>query len=171
MTAVGKILIFFVLLLSVLVTTVSSLVIRYRRGHGLTRLQLRWLLVGAGSVPTLLAAGWVAEALGASVAVAYTGFMVALLVVLTATVAIAILRHDLLDLDRLLSSSASWALTSVISAAVFLLVVVGVAELGTVSDATRRVARDRDGSGIRHCPAAAAGAPPRGPAGGPCAGP
>ncbi len=115
--------------LAVLAGAVSSLVLRYRRGDELTRLQLRWVSLGAGSVPVLLAAGWLAQAGGASVEVAFTGFMLALLVVLPATVAIAILRHDLLDLDRLLSSSAAWVLTSVVSAGIFALALLGTTEL------------------------------------------
>ena len=45
--------------LATLGLAVASLVVRYRRGNELTRLQLRWLRLGAGSVPVLLAAGWI----------------------------------------------------------------------------------------------------------------
>ena len=40
------------------------------------------MMLGAGSVPVLLVAGWVAQALGAPVAVAFTGFILAMLVLL-----------------------------------------------------------------------------------------
>jgi signal transduction histidine kinase len=112
---------------------VGSLVVRYRKGDEKTRTQLRWLTLGAGAVPILLAAGWVLEAVGASQSVAYLGFLAAMLVLLPGTVAVAVLRHDLLDIDRLLTQSISWVLTSVLAAGVFALVtwalveVVGVA--------------------------------------------
>jgi signal transduction histidine kinase len=123
-----------VVLLATLGSAVASLVARYRRGDDLTRVQLRWLMLGAGSVPVLLLAGWVAELAGLPVDVAYSGFMVAMVVIVPATVAIAILRHDLLDVDRLLSESVSWLITTLVSAAVFALVVLGVAQLSTRAD-------------------------------------
>jgi signal transduction histidine kinase len=117
------------LFLTALLAALASLVVRYRRGEDTVRQQLHWLLLGAASVPVLLAAGWGAESLGASTEVAYTGFIVAMVVLVPATVAIAILRHDLLDIDRLLGNTAAWLLTTLVSAGVFALVVVGVAEL------------------------------------------
>jgi signal transduction histidine kinase len=118
------------LFLAALLGALGSLVVRYRRGDEVVRQQLRWLLLGAASVPVLLAAGWVAEMFGASIGVAYTGFMVAMVGLVPAAVAIAILRHDLLDIDRLLGDTAAWLLTTLVSAGLFALVVVGVAQLG-----------------------------------------
>jgi signal transduction histidine kinase len=115
--------------LGTLLGAFGSLVVRYRRGTELVRQQLRWLTLGALSVPALLAAGWVAEAYGASTEFAYTGFLLAMVVLVPAAVAIAILRHDLLDIDRLLGDTAAWLLTSLASAGLFALVVVGVAQL------------------------------------------
>ncbi len=117
------------LFLATLLGALSSLVVRYRHGDELVRQQLRWLLLGAASVPVLLAAGWVAEALGASTEVAYTGFILAMIVLVPAAVATAILQHDLLDIDRLLGDTTAWLLTTLVSACLFALVVVGVAEL------------------------------------------
>jgi signal transduction histidine kinase len=105
--------------LGALLAAVASLVVRWRHGDERVRQQLRWLLLGAGAVPVLLAAGWVAEAAGASVGVAYTAFIVVMLVAVPAAVAVAVLRHELFDVDRLLGASLAWLLTSVISAAVF----------------------------------------------------
>ncbi|WP_261555674.1 sensor histidine kinase [Frankia tisae] len=99
---------------------------RYRRGDELTRLQMRWLLLGAGTVPVLLAIGWAAEALGGSDGSAFGSFMIALLAVVPTTVAVAVLRYDLFDIDRLLSASVSWLLTVLTSAAIFALAVYGV---------------------------------------------
>jgi signal transduction histidine kinase len=116
-------------LLTALILAVWSLVLRYRRGDPVTRMQLRWMLLGAASVPALLAAGWVAEAAGAPTAVAYAGFMLALLVVLPLALAVAILRHDLFDVDRVLSETAAWLLTTLVAAGLFALVVFGAAQL------------------------------------------
>lgn len=116
---------------------VASLVVRYRRGAELARTQLRWIALGAGSVPLLLAGGWVAEALGASIEVAYTGFLVAMIVLTPATVAVAILRHDLLDIDRLLGSTLAWVATSLLAASVFAAVVLLVSQVGLAATGGR----------------------------------
>lgn len=116
--------------LAVLALAVSSLVVRHRTADERTRVQLRWLVLGAGTVPVLLAAGWVAEYLGASISIAYSGFGIAMVIGIPVAVAVAILRYDLLDVDRLLSSSVSWLLTSLVSAAIFATVVLGVGHLG-----------------------------------------
>jgi hypothetical protein len=112
-------------LLGVLGLCVASLVMRYRRGGEVVRLQVRWLMLGAGTVPVLLAGGWIAEALGARVSVAYTGFLAAMVVAIPAAVAVAVLRYDLFDVDRLLGSSPAWLLTSLVSAAIVAGVVYG----------------------------------------------
>ncbi|MGX6608418.1 sensor histidine kinase [Micromonosporaceae bacterium Da 78-11] len=114
-------------LLLVLAGAAAAPLVRYRRGDALVREQLRWLILGAGSVPVLLGAGWAAELAGASTDVAYAGFIAALALFVPATVAIAILRHDLLDVDRLLDGTVSWLVTTVVSAGVFAAVVLVVA--------------------------------------------
>jgi signal transduction histidine kinase len=116
-------------LVAALVMAVASIVIRYRRGDSATRLQLRWMMLGAGSVPVLLVAGWLAQDLGASVSVAFTGFIVAILVLLPLAVTVAILKHDLFDVDRLLSETAAWLITSLVAAGVFALIAMVAADL------------------------------------------
>ncbi|MFE4703605.1 sensor histidine kinase [Streptomyces sp. NPDC056738] len=115
--------------LAVLVAAVCCLALRYRRGDEVVRQQLRWLMLGAGAVPVLLAAGWAAEILGASINVAYTGFMVAMLWAVPAAIAVAVLRYDLFDVDRLLGASLSWLLTTLVSASVFAVLVLFGADL------------------------------------------
>ena len=124
----GLVLLVAALLVAVLAGAVASVVVRYRSGDELTQVQLRWFMLAAGSVPVLLVAGWVANSLGASQGLAFTPFMTGILVGLPSAVAVAILRHDLLDIDRLLNGTISWVLTTVGSAAVFALVVVGIAQ-------------------------------------------
>ena len=107
-----------------------SVVVRYRQGDELTRVQLRWFTLGCVLVPVLLVGGWFAQALGATLVVAYTPFMLAIVVGLPITVAVAIFRHDLLDIDRVLSDTLSWLLTTVVAAGVFALVVVAISQSG-----------------------------------------
>lgn len=116
-------------LIAALGFAVASIVIRYRRGDSATRLQLRWMMLGTASVPVLLVAGWLANALGAPVAAAFAGFMVAILVVLPLAVTLAILKYDLFDVDRLLSETAAWLITTLVAAGVFALIVSVAADL------------------------------------------
>ncbi len=119
-----------VLLVGVLVAAVRSVVMRYRAGDDVIRSQLRWFVLGAGSVPVLLVSGWIAEIGGASIAVAYTPFMVAITVLLPIAVTIGVLRHDLFDIDRILNDTIAGLLTTVVAAAVFALVVTIAAQTG-----------------------------------------
>jgi signal transduction histidine kinase len=109
--------------LAALVATVASPVVRYRRGSEQTRQQLRWLMFGAGTIPLLIAIGWGLQALGAAPDVAYLGLFVAMLVVVPATVVVAVLRYDLFDVDRLLGVTLAWLLTTLVSAAAFAILV------------------------------------------------
>ncbi len=102
-----------------LVTAVLSVVLQYRAGEERRRLQIRWLLAAGLVVVVLLIGGWLAEALGASLDVAYTPFLVAAVVLVPAAVGTAMVRHDLFDIDRLLGDGASWLVTLVASAAIF----------------------------------------------------
>ncbi|WP_369275870.1 hypothetical protein AB5J55_43400 [Streptomyces sp. R11] len=88
--------------LLVLLAGLLSLELRYRRGDEVPRLQLRWLLLGAGTVPVLLASGWAAQANGVSIDLAYSGFFLAMLIAIPASVAVAVLQYQLFDVDRLL---------------------------------------------------------------------
>ena len=113
-------------LVAVLLAVSVSLVTRFRRGDELTRLRLRWLMCAAIAVPVLLATSWLAVAIGIPGELAYQGFLVAMLVVVPGAIAVAILRHDLLDIDRFFGTAVSWLITTVVSAAVFAGVVVAI---------------------------------------------
>ncbi len=102
-----------------LVTAVLSVLLQYRTSGERRRLQIRWLLAAAVVVVVLLVGGWVAEASGVSLDVAYTPFLLAAVVLVPAAVGTAMVRHDLFDIDRLLGDGASWLVTLVASAAIF----------------------------------------------------
>jgi signal transduction histidine kinase len=114
---------------SCLVLAVVSLVLRYRRGQDQRRVQLRWLMLAAVATVAVLMLGWAAQAFGAPLAVAYTPFLVGVVVLMPSAVGIAIVRHDLFDVDRLLSATTAWILTLVGSAAVFAAVVLVVSRV------------------------------------------
>lgn len=124
----------FVAIAASLLLAAASLATRYRRGDRRTRGQIRWLLLTGILVLALLVGGWVAELLGASLGVAYTPFLLAIVVLVPAAVGVAIVRYDLLDVDRVISQTTAWLLTLLFSAAVFGAVVYGVSHavsLGT----------------------------------------
>ncbi|CAN5617092.1 hypothetical protein BH11ACT8_BH11ACT8_31220 [soil metagenome] len=109
-----------------LVGAVASVVRQYRTGDERRALQIRWLLLAGSTAVLLLAGGWAAEAFGASIEVAYTPFVLAIALLMPAAVGIAMVRHDLFDVDRLLSTGTSWLLTLVAAAALYAGVVVVV---------------------------------------------
>ena len=75
--------------LSVLGLTVASVIVRYRRGNEVVRLQLRWLILAAGLVPVLLGVGWIANLYGVPVQIWAIGFMAVMLLAVPVAVAIA----------------------------------------------------------------------------------
>jgi signal transduction histidine kinase len=108
---------------SSLILAVASVVLRYRREDRTHREQIRWLMLAAGLTITCLLAGWAALALGAPLPVAFTPFLLGIVVLLPAAVGIAIVRHDLFDVDRVLGATTAWVLTLIGSATVFAAVV------------------------------------------------
>jgi signal transduction histidine kinase len=113
-----------------LVAAVVSLVLRYRSGDEVLRLRVRWLMLAGAGIVALLAAGWVlAIGFDTSMDLAYGPALIGIVILVPAAVAVAIIRYDLFDVDRLLSQSAAWTITVVTSAVVFGLVVLGVSEV------------------------------------------
>ncbi len=102
-----------------LVSAVVALVLQHRSGDERRAQQIRWLLLAGATAVVLLVGGWAAEALGASLVVAYTPFLSAIVLLVPAAVGVAMVRHDLFDVDRLLGAGGAWALTLAVSAAVF----------------------------------------------------
>ena len=118
-----------------LIAALIGLVAHYLSGNERQRLQLRWLAAAGLVVVVLLVGGWVAEAYGASLSAAYIPFLVAVVVLVPASVGVAMVRHDLFDVDRLLGEGAAWLITLIASAAIFGTVVTLVSRaLGAGSD-------------------------------------
>ena len=128
--------------LATLVLAVVALVTRYRRGDRIERLQIRWFVAAVLIVPislvgvlielALRAAGMFGGATGAgsgpqtlvSVLVAYVGIFV-----MPIAIGIAVTRHRLYEIDRLVSRTIGWALVSGVLVLVFAGTVLGLQAL------------------------------------------
>jgi signal transduction histidine kinase len=104
----------------------ASLVVRFRRASGSQRLQLKWLaLAGFAGVVYPVACGTEILITGKTDIVA--GFLGAFaLVALPVSVALAMLRHDLYDVDRVLADTISYAVVVVVLVATYTLSVLAL---------------------------------------------
>jgi signal transduction histidine kinase len=112
-----------------LVLAVACVMGRYRRGASRQREQIRWLIAAGAVSIALLMAGWFALGLGASVEASFAPFLLAIVVLVPVAVAIAVVRHDLFDVDRLMGQSAIWFVTVVLSAGLFGVVVLALSDV------------------------------------------
>jgi hypothetical protein len=116
------------LILVGLMAGAGSLLSRFRRAHGLERLQLRWLAVGAALAAVALLVALTALVVeGDSVVLqAAVGMCVALLPLATGA---AILRYRLYDLDRIISRTLAYGLLTVLLGLGYAGVVLGLGRL------------------------------------------
>ena len=115
-------------LVILLVGSVASLVIRYRRAIGVERMQLRWVTTALALVIAGLLGGLAVGALippAAESGVIWIGPIVAIPLVPVA-IGIAVLRYRLYEIDRIISRTISWTLTTSVIVAVFMGAVVGL---------------------------------------------
>jgi hypothetical protein len=116
------------LLAACLPLAVLSLGLRHRRASALVRRQLRWLLLAAlalvvaavGALATALA-GAGGQLVGAAGSLSLAG--------VAAAIALAVLRHRLYEIDRILSRTVSWLLLSAALATLYGAGVVGIGAL------------------------------------------
>ena len=111
-------------LLGLLIAAGWSAVVRSRRADAVQRAQLRWLALGGLLVPATLLLCWTSYLLLGGADLVLVGLALTY-VGLPAAVAVAILRHDLYDIDRLLSATATYALVTGLLLAVWTAVVAG----------------------------------------------
>lgn len=89
-----------------LVMSTVSILVRARRASGVERQQIKWLALGA--IPALLVIPWLAPQ-----------FQQIFFMWVPVTIGIAVLRHRLYDIDRLVNRTAVYATVSVLLAAVY----------------------------------------------------
>jgi hypothetical protein len=106
-----------------LVCVIASLLLRYRRAHGVERAQIKWFAVaGVGVILAFLVAiltgGFTTGPLAIVANVAWIAALLGMAVVPLA-IGIAVLRYRLYEIDRLISRSIGWGTLTVILGAVF----------------------------------------------------
>lgn len=105
----------------------TDLAIRYTHSGESERRQIRWLMLAGLVVVALLAAGWLLQLAGLPLIVAYSPLLAATLILVPTAVAIAVLRHELFDVDWLMSSTLAWLGALLLSAGLFAILMFGIA--------------------------------------------
>lgn len=101
-----------VLFMALLISSALVMRHRYRTGGPVERAQLKWFRLGAVALPGTLLLCWVNYLLfGELTALIWVG-LAALAIGVPSLTALAILRHDLYDVDRTTSAIVTWGLLS-----------------------------------------------------------
>ncbi len=100
--------------------------LRYRRGDRVQRQQIKWLaaIVGLGAV--VVPISFIVPPGSDEVAAIVSSLTVLSLFALPVVIGVAILRYRLYDIDRIISRTISWTLTTGLVAAVFAGIVIGL---------------------------------------------
>jgi drug/metabolite transporter (DMT)-like permease len=117
----------FITMFIVFVLGVVGLLIRWRRSVGLARLQYRWL-VAALVLVAIANSIWAVATLALSMDSNGPAFLLVVLTYLCVpiSIAIAVLRYRLYEIDRLISRTIGWAVVTGVLVAVFALGVIGL---------------------------------------------
>ncbi|WP_204284080.1 histidine kinase [Microbispora amethystogenes] len=100
--------------LGLLIASASAMVIRYRRAADeISRARLKWFALGAGFLPFALLSCWAGYLLFDRPDLVVFGLVATAVSVPVAT-AIAMLRHDLYDVDRAISAAVTYGLVTTI---------------------------------------------------------
>ncbi|MCY7396833.1 MAG: histidine kinase [Nocardioides sp.] len=116
------------LLVTALLLATVDLVRRSRRTGAAERAQARWLLLATGCVLVLMVLSWLTVPDVVPPEVGYASFLVTLYVLVPTAVAVAVIRYDLFDIERLLSDTVAVVATSAVAAVVWAASVVLVHE-------------------------------------------
>jgi hypothetical protein len=110
---------------------VWTLILRYRRGAPQIRAQLRWLLLVAGLVLLLGAVTFLLHRAGFEGLGGFTGYLtfVTATIGLSGAVAVAVTRHRLYDIDRLISRTVAYTIVSVLLLAIYASLVLGLEQV------------------------------------------
>ena len=112
-------------LLSITILSACALLLRFRRGTTDEREQLKWPMFGALLFGLIYAGGVLESAVTGGSVVGGPLFGLGLAAI-PVTVAIAVLRYRLYEIDRIVSRTIGWALVTGILVSIFVLLVVGL---------------------------------------------
>jgi signal transduction histidine kinase len=87
----------------------TSLILRYRQGDQQTRSQIKWMLLTLPLLPVTLVLSWGGFLIVGSNALAGIG-IAAMFVALPGATVVAVVRHDLFDVDRAIAAAAVYTL-------------------------------------------------------------
>jgi hypothetical protein len=113
--------IFFAALILLILLAVVSLVLRFRRARGDERQQLKWFTYAAALLPLSMLVDGVPAGLGDLV-------FASVIALLPLSAGIAVLRHRLYDIDRLINRTLVYALLTALLAVVYSAIVLGGAQ-------------------------------------------
>jgi hypothetical protein len=110
----------FLPVLALLALSVGSVILRTRRSTGVVRLQMRWLAASLGALLLAISVGGLVAVVGGAQVgdVAWIPASVAFLTVPIA-ILIAVLRYRLLEIDRIISRTLGWGLSTGVIAVIF----------------------------------------------------
>ena len=101
----------FIFLLAFLAAAIIGLLVRYRRSEGIVRLQLRWLVAALAAILAAVIFAIVASAVVGDVYGVWIPAGIAYLLV-PGSIAVAISRYRLFEIDRIISRTIGWSLVS-----------------------------------------------------------
>lgn len=109
------------LMFALLIGSIGSMLLRYRRASGVERLQLRWLVAGLTAVGVAVPLGLALFVVFGSTDLGGVAWVPAIIAFTLPPIAIgiAVLRYRLYEIDRLISRGLSWALLSALLVAVY----------------------------------------------------
>lgn len=114
------------LLLALLVGSAARVVVRFRGGDDDVRRQIKWFLLSFLLLPAVLVVTWMAYLLTDVAGVVVVVGLLLVYVSLAVGIAIAILRHDLYDVDTLMSRAVGYTMLTGLVVAVYGALTVGI---------------------------------------------
>lgn len=114
------------LLLALLVGSAARVALRFRRGDDRVRRQIKWFLLSFLLLPAVLVVTWAAYLLTDVAGVVVVAGLLLVYASLPVSIAIAILRHDLYDVDTLVSRAIGYTLLTGLVVAVYAALSIGI---------------------------------------------